>query len=184
MKLFYLFTFLVLSCSCATQAVISQDNIQEEKKIVSLPTIPEHNVQIIIRQYIPYCGGAYPSDDQLNKSAPYSGGLILINLSDSSKVDVNPEQGIVYLNLSKGNYAIKEKYKDVPFHEFYASVNHVNGNYIIQGDNECYKKWWESNLLEFEVKIGQEIQVLNGSVSSSCYTGNNPCIYYNGPYPP
>lgn len=144
----------------------------------------EFNVKIQITEHIPYCGGAYPSDEQLNNYIPYNETLVLIDITNGTKKDLNPKNGILYLNLTEGKYAIKEKYKDVPFHEFYSSNNNTHESYIIQGDNDCYKKWWLSNLLEFEIKANDTSKTYDCAISSRCYTGINPCDYYNGPIPP
>ncbi len=177
----FLFLVFILG-SCAVNSVSSQGVEKNETEVAV--EVPQHNVQIMIREHIPYCGGAYPSDEQLNRSKPYDAGLVLTNTIDGSKKDVNAKNGVLYLNLPEGKYTLKEKYKDIPFNQFFLNAERSGGSYIIPGDSICYKKWWESNLVEFEVISNEATKILNCTVSSRCYTGINPCDYYNGPYPP
>jgi len=185
--------FLVASCSVSNEIASKAENkvdskqtdiTHSEKDIVEIK-LPVHNVQILIRQQIPYCGGAYPSDDQLNNSVVYSGEIVLINHKDASRTVISSIQnGGYYLNLEPGSYSIQEGYKNVTFDQFRMANTKVHSQYIIPGDDECYRNWWKSTLRDFVVTDSEGVLIINCSISSSCYTGNNPCDYYNGPYPP
>lgn len=178
MKLFSALLLVICSFSCATKAVISQTSESDIKEA------SEHNVAFFIRQQIPYCGGAAPTDEMLNRSAPYNEELVLINLSDNSKMTINGENGVYYLQLAIGKYALKEKYKDVPYHDFLTSTYNSSNNYTVTGEDQCYKEWWQSNLIEFEVIDPTKTENYHLTVPNRCYTGINPCDYYNGPLPP
>lgn len=184
--------YILVSCAVTNDLTTISDNKNDTKqKVISTKeiettaiVIPKHNVQILIRQRIPYCGGAYPSDDQLNNSTAYSGAIVLINQNDSTRTVISSLQnGGYYLNLVPGNYSIQESYKNVPYHEFRSAMNMDHGQHIISGGEECYMQWWKSTLHDFVVSDAAEILTINCSISSSCYTGINPCAYYNGPLP-
>ena len=180
----------IVSCSVPRETVVIKAETTTKKKSVAENTsesiaIPAHNVHIIIREQIPYCGGAYPSDDQLNNSAPYGEEIVLINHKDSTRTIVYPMQNTgYYLPLEPGNYSIQEGYKNVSYHQFRSALYINYSEYIVSGDEDCYKKWWESTLIDFTVTNSDTILTVNAFVSVSCYTGKNPCDYYTGPYPP
>ena len=154
--------------------------------------IPEsYNVKIIISHTNPYCGGAYPTEEVLaNRTRVQANtSFILINLESKEKTKVVTDAtGTLYLDLPNGKYAIQELYKDCTLEEFKKQNPPPSGQYYRDNPDpsgECYKTWWESNLGQFEItKNTPDIQMYNWGTSDACFTGNNPCIYYNGPYPP
>ena len=189
---YIVFFFILISCASSNEVInvsdtkidTKQKSVSNKEKEMTEVVIPIHNVQILIRQHIPYCGGASPSDAQLNNSIPYSGDIVLINHRDSSKTVISSLQnGGYYLNLAPGSYSIQEGYKNVPYNEFRSANYRGYSQYIISGDEECYRNWWKSTLQDFEVTKTEEVLTIHCSISSSCYTGNNPCDYYNGPLP-
>jgi hypothetical protein len=143
----------------------------------------EHNVIVKITGHTPYCGGAAPTFDQMNNYYTYQSSLILIDLNDNTKTIIKSSGDGYYLSLPMGKYAIKEAFKDVPFKSFVAN-HEIKGMYYMEGTEECYKNWWKSNLFEFEVTDKDSVIVLETTIGESCFTGNNPCVQYTGPYPP
>jgi len=154
------------------------------QKTISNPAINDYNnVTISIKKYIPYCGGAAPTWEMENNYQVIQGEFILINQNlDSQKVVKSDSLGTIYLKLNAGKYSIREEYKNVSFIDFYNN-NQSNGMYITNQGEECYKKWWKRNLLNFEV-VKDSVLVLNTEIGSSCYIGINPCLRYNGPQRP
>lgn len=145
------------------------------------------NVKITMTYFSPYCGGAAPSQDildsrsQLMRNQSYN----LINLANNEKTKVTTDSlGILNLELDSGNYAIQQLYKDCSFQDFMKQVNKVDGMYYHDMGEECYKNWWKSYMGEFTVTNKETIQHLNMGEGDSCFTGNNPCLSYSGPYPP
>ncbi len=177
-------TLLLLSCA-ATQS--NQSSVTGSNTSMDTTTetneLAKYNVNLTITEYIPYCGGAAPTEDQLNNFVAYSGELIVIDLSDQSKVSLLPSEGTYYIQLPVGKYQVREKYKDVPFAEFKSSQG-KDGMYYMDGSDECYKKWWKSNLFEFEILNTDTVLTLETNISSRCFTGINPCLQYTGPHPP
>ncbi len=145
------------------------------------------NIQITITHYTPYCGGAAPTQEMLdNRNHPMSNtSYNLINLDTKEKTKVTTDAlGVLHLDLGIGNYAIQELFKDCSFEEFKKQNITSSGMYQQDLGSDCYEQWWKSYLGEFNVISMDEKQHLNMSESESCFTGNNPCLMYTGPYPP
>jgi len=145
------------------------------------------NIQITITHYTPYCGGAAPTQEMLdNRNHPMSNtSYNLINLDTKEKTKVTTDAlGVLHLDLGIGNYAIQELFKDCSFEEFKKQNITSSGMYQQDLGSDCYEQWWKSYLGEFNVISMDEKKHLNMSESESCFTGNNPCLMYTGPYPP
>ena len=165
-----LFSIFILGHSLFAQEIIVADDF---------------NVQITIRQHIPYCGGAAPTDEMLNRSILVSSNFVMVNLTTGDKSIISTSTtGMVQLNLPLGKYIIKETFKDVPFEDFFQKNMITGKGNTLPGSEECYRKWWERNLLEFEITPNTEKHLLIASLYTRCFTGNNPCEIYTGPYPP
>lgn len=168
----------------ANKAVTVEETVQPAK--IKLQN-EKPNITIAINQYIPYCGGAYPAEDQLNNNQPISNTeFVLIDLADSSKTIVKTNAlGVIELYLKPGNYAVQESFKNCSFQEFQTrNAITISGEYYQIGDDECYLNWWKSFLGTFTILEPQQELFLNLAIGSACFTGTNPCLYYNGPYPP
>lgn len=180
-------SLLLMSCTLGKPQVAgsSEDssNVTATAPVEVIQKEEKYNVTIKILQYHPYCGGAAPSPDQLNNYSNYGGELILTNLNTGNKSSLFAKNGVYQTYLEIGSYSIKEKYKDVSFEEFMKS-NSREGGFYSGGTEECYKMWWESRLFQFEVTSIDSVINLETSIGSRCFTGNNPCIQYTGPYPP
>jgi len=144
------------------------------------------NVRVIIGQHFQYCGGAYPDEDQMNNYTPLSSAVFhLYNLDTGEKTAVKTNgKGILELNLLPGRYGLKELFKDCSFDEFYTNHRVPDYNDYEQGDESCYKNWWQSNFIEFVVTIPGSPQSFYHTFYHPCFTGINPCLNYFGPYPP
>ncbi|MEO9534402.1 MAG: hypothetical protein ABJG68_05340 [Crocinitomicaceae bacterium] len=182
--IYLLITYLLISCGNAKPA--QQEDIVSESTEITRPK--KFNTKIFITHSTPYCGGMAPTPDMLaNLTQPQSNQeFVLIDLTNDTKKNVKTDAtGTLYLNLKKGKYAIREKYKDCSFTEFKNNNLAVNKPYCEPSlDTNCMYNWWMSNLGEFEVSSLDSLQEINYGTSNRCFTGNNPCIYYNGPIPP
>ena len=193
----YLYPLLLLSCSTNNKVAMNHSNqpteiinnpeiISEDKKDVPILNLTA-NIVINFTHHSPYCGGAAPSQEMLNRlNQPMSNTTYnLINLKTLEKTKVKTDSlGELHLDLGIGSYAIQELYKDCSFPDFMKQDNSRIGMYIEDLGPECYKKWWQSYLGEFTVISIDERQQLNMRESESCFTGKNPCLIYTGPYPP
>ncbi len=177
---------LVLSaCSSVKNSTSTNDELTDVKIEIleEMGAIEYHNVEVQVMQHFPYCGGAAPTEEMMNQYSPASGNYILVNKVDSSKTTVIADStGTIYLFLENGEYAIRQMFKDMSFEAFYAK-NNDNGNSFTSRGIDCYRKWWEKNLLDFTVNDTTEVKT-KITFGSACFTGNNPCLIYNGPYPP
>lgn len=92
--------------------------------------------------------------------------------------------GIIHLNLSYGKYCLKRAEKKLSFDDFYKKHKKENDAYNIYRDSTCYYNWWKS--CEYTFELNEEIDTITDEViiSSRCYTGEDPCHNYIGPYPP
>jgi len=144
------------------------------------------NVFITITQYFPYCGGAYPTEQEMNNFSPLSNcNFILINLETKAESTIKTNSaGILILDLAPGNYAVKEMYKNCTYEEFLIKHPIISNQDMMNAGEECYKKWWSSYLCEFIITATGFIIEYEISLFDQCFTGNNPCISYLGPYPP
>jgi hypothetical protein len=162
--------------SCASSTVVTE-------KPDAIDIEGSYNVHITITEPVPYCGGAAPTEEMLNRTNPVSGNFVLVHVETGEKTIVTSESGILRLQLNVGNYILKETFKDVSFEQFMNDIPQ-SGRSIKPGTEDCYKKWWSTNLSEFEILPDSPRLYLQCSLYRACYTGNNPCDIYTGPYPP
>jgi len=190
MKIIFYIMLLVSTTACASSKSTnhSSKEISEDTTKQKAQTIEDDSVIITIHHYTPYCGGAAPSQDILARQnqAQRNTTFLLINLETNKKTEVKTDSnGVLKLKLPDGKYGIKEKYKDCSFKEFMEQYEKETGqNYIPNNDSDCYKKWWMSNLGEFEITASSPIQEFNWQTRSACFVGRNPCVNYIGPWPP
>lgn len=153
----------------------------ESAQILSGP-----NVSIYFTHYYPNCGGAAPDESQMNNFQPLCNTpFLLMNLITNTDTLVKTDStGRLNLNLAPGKYGIKELYKDIPFDEFYQKYNIGADMYTQNMGKECYQDWWSRLMLEFVITDETTTIQLEASTSDACFTGNNPCLIYTGPYPP
>lgn len=181
------FLLLLLFSSCGTSEPLIHSELQTEKsdvEVVKDNAVDVYNIQFTARQYHPYCGGAAPSEDQMNQYSQLYGGFLLIDLQTNEKSALSANnEGVFRLMLAPGKYVIKEAFKDIPFNQF-MQQHKKEGMYMMPGTDECYEKWWSANLADFEIIKGGQLQTFNFQLASSCFTGNNPCAIYMGPIPP
>jgi len=146
----------------------------------------EANVEVNVTHYYPYCGGAYPDESDLNNYSILSNTSFMLYCLDSNeKIIVKSNaNGTIKLNLKPGKYALREMYKECTYEEFAEKYKPKNIGNDYEEDPLCYKRWWASYFLEFTVESPEVKKVYDYSFYDACFTGNNPCISYFGPYPP
>lgn len=173
---------LLLSCSS-----LKEINTESSKTVDSTVVNTTHatfNIQLKIQRHFPYCGGAAPTEDMLNNYSPVSGNFILIEKQTATRSTVISKNGIIQLQLKPGQYSIRETFKDIPFDVFYAKHAITDRTHYQNDSEECYKRWWKTNLFEFEITDTTTFLKYEKTLYSRCFTGNNPCLQYSGPYPP
>ena len=187
MKLIYVLTLLLLfACGSSKKhgEPHIEKNIAEKTQNEKIP----FNIKITITHFSPYCGGAAPDQHTLDNrsSLQRNTPFLLLNLISGEKSKVKTDTaGVLYLNLPKGNFAIRETFKDCTFEEFQTQNPPREGLYYMSSpDTNCYRNWWAGNLGEIEITNTDSLQEHHWGTSTRCFTGNNPCIYYKGPMPP
>lgn len=151
---------------------------------------PEDNVVLTIRRKIPYCGGAAPSFEQANKTEieKYSDFIIQYQqgYGDSLwyKECKTDSLGMLRIYLPDGKYCLKRANKKISFDDFYKMHKKEDDAYNLYRDSTCYYNWWKSCNLEFELSEEVKTLELEVIINSRCYTGEDPCHNYIGPYPP
>ncbi len=172
--------------STTVASITDTTSISTTSQIIDTQLVEQpYNFEFEIIRYHPYCGGAAPTEDKLNNYSPEVAEFVLINLKTNKKNTFKTDSlGIKKMQLQSGNYGIKEKFKDVSFEKFYKQYKQESNNFTKSQGKECYKQWWESNLVEFEIADTTTILKKKIVVSDACFTGKNPCLNFKGPYPP
>jgi hypothetical protein len=189
--LILLFSFLFTLYSCKSKKTRkTEDNtvVLVSKNTIDHNSIPNVNLSIIILEA--YCKGVAPqSHEEYNafRSEPESPFLLTGTTHDKKQINVDFEtdsNGNFNLFLKPGIYCIKRKIKDVDFETFLKEQKSLNSEYLEYGDRECFEKWWNSCDGSFEILESNKTHNIEIVLKPRCFTGENPCIYYNGPLPP
>jgi len=154
-----------------------------KKNQVENETIPIRNTELKVTVHVPYCGGARPTDDMLNIHKPVSATFMLRSDNGFEQKVTSNKLGVVNLALPTGIYHLKEFSKAVPFEMFFATEQEGKGNFIQIGNSDCYKEWWQKNVINFEITDTTTLLKADGKLFSNCYK-KNPCDKYTGPYAP
>lgn len=197
---FLLFVTLLLSIySADAQRRHKHKRIEiDEKKETTVDVVPLElptnnnsnngpiNVSIMFEHHYPYCGGAYPTDEQMNNyQVIRNSNFILVNIETGEQQIVRTDStGTLDLSLPPGEYGIKEMFKNCTFAEFLKNNPMSQRTDVQLMGEDCYKNWWASYMGEFTVTSPNLIIRDTYSTHDACFTGNNPCIVYLGPYPP
>jgi len=181
-----LFTLTVVCClySCSTLKPIMDSSNSDLTN--SKDTSKTVKMEVNLKVHIPYCGGIVPTEEMLNTFAPESNKDFVLTRLDKSYRNLifkTDSLGMAYLELVPGRYGIKRaEFFNTDFESFYKKYSNTN----IEGKDrgkECYKKWFEAYLVEFEVSYNSNRKI-NVTIQEYCFTGQNPCIIYEGPMPP
>lgn len=194
MKSIYILT-IPLFIACGTAKKVEHNNkdvnVVEDEEIIEISDTSHkapYNTKITISHFTPYCGGAAPDDEMLARQTSLQSNtiFILINHSTGEKTNVKTDsEGVLYLNLAEGAYAIRETYKNCSYEEFYEKHYQPNSDYHqTSTDQDCYKNWWASNLGEIHITKSDSLNKYEYMTSSACFVGRNPCVNYTGPWPP
>jgi len=164
---------------------ISSIILPDTFNIVKPKPNPFYNVKITITKYIPYCGGAAPTQEQMSNYQPAVGEFILVNHTKGKKSTVQTNsKGIIHIKLPLGEYSLRETYKNMNFKQFYAKELSKGSKNTKNGTKECYENWWKTNLVDFKINDIKDTLKFSANIYQSCFTGVNPCFTYTGPYPP
>lgn len=179
-RILYLLGFLFISCG---------SGVKQHKTVVKPIKKPGEKYNFIyqITRYYPHCGGITPTEEQRNRNSPERGTFILVNLDTKEKSTFTTDSlGRSKFYLKPAHYIIKEKFKDTTFKAFYKQYFQKTNkeSAIVSKGKACYKNWWKTALVEFQIQDTTKVLSLQSRVSDACFTGKNPCLSFTGPMPP
>ena len=180
--LFLLIPLALLSCKSTEDSSTTKNEIKKEV-ITSLSKDQAHNVEISITTKEPYCGGAYPREEDLNRTSTAATEYLIIDANKESSTISSSGDGMIYLMLKPGTYEIREMYKNMPFEEFKKNNQPKVNQTLLNTNTDCFKEWWTKNLLKFEVKATEANSQFSATINKRCRTGFNPCIMFTGELP-
>lgn len=183
----HLFYFLLLSCVLQ----LGCKNRQSNSSVAENSNLSNKKCEVIISitHHLPYCKGVAPqSIDEYNVIVPEANkDFFIINEADSTfKLEFKTDDsGTFSISLLPGKYCVKRADKNTDFESFLKANKGTDSEYIIFGDRDCYYKWWSKCEGSFEVLESDLLPKYEKiQVRSSCFTGEDPCKFYNGPMPP
>lgn len=152
---------------------------------------PRVRVSGTLTQSHPYCGGAYPGEEELrrlNAARPFQTWLYVrsgtVNrenapILDSVQTDAD---GHFHFELPPGLFVLL--LPDHKKHKTVASLlEQAKGD--IAADKACLETWWEKGLMAIDVQSGTPLQRLDVHLRHACFVPYPPdCFQYTGPYPP
>ena len=173
-----LFSTLLIASACGT-ANNTGMNESGEKTFVVTGTIQTHN---------PYCGGARPTPEIENGfSEPIPNAVYYIysgdrpkTAKDMTKITTNAD-GKFTVSLPNGLYSVIQESKLLPLEQF-IELKSIKGDFYTNGDSECFSNWKKGVDFSFNVE-SSDCSPLFTEIKR-CFTGANPCLEYEGPYPP
>ena len=143
-------------------------------------------IQGLVQIHYPYCGGASPPPEleQGRFSSMSNSSFFIVIKEDSSRTPVDSfitdKKGYFEIKLIPDEYSIFGTNKMLSFEEFIKSHNGDGQNTFSLG-TECLQEWYNKPDFVLNAKNDTMINIM---FYSQCYTGINPCLMYNGPYPP
>lgn len=168
---------LLLIISCGTK------KNQIENEIITADIENSINTKLKVSVRIPYCGGAQPTEDMLNRIEAVSDTFMIIGEDNFTQQVKSNELGIIDLRLPVGKYHLRELDKMASFETYLAKVQAQKRNAIQIGSIECYERYWKKNVIDFEITDSNALISKEGYLFSNCYT-LNPCEIYTGPIRP
>ena len=176
------FRFLFLLIFLSACSNVKRVGFDEEK-------INKHAYQIELSSviHVPYCGGAYPgpeqargydipSEIQMYYLTPDS---IFTTESRYQTIEIS-EDGVFQFRINPGTYFVQHPDKKLSLEEFMNKNGSQNSNQTMS-DSDCYLKWKNTPDIKLIITSDTTVQI---TYEAACFTGTNPCIRYDGPYPP
>ena len=158
-------------------AVDAADNIWKGKQTLTV-TFESHR---------PYCGGAAPTEEQ---SAGFTNAIVnqvFYIYKDERPESVTKmvrvktdEKGTFSIDLEDGTYSIISEDKALSIEEFIKKKK-IEDQFYSYSDDACFETWRTTPDFTIELSHPTEEVV---TVQEKCFTGDNPCMKYTGPYPP
>lgn len=147
----------------------------------------KHKLDVTLSSHRPYCGGAAPDPEQEQGSTtPLSGQVFYLyegerpaSVSQMVKIRTDLE-GHFSIDLKTGVYSVISEDKTLSLEEFIAKHKIIDQFYSYAPDS-CFEEWRNRPNLVVDLSSNES---RNLTIEEDCFTGNNPCMLYTGPYPP
>jgi predicted component of type VI protein secretion system len=176
------FRFLILLTLLSACSNIERIELEED-----LQNKKSYKIELSSMIHIPYCGGAYPDPEQAQGYFIPSEIQLYYLTTDSVLTPKSVYQTIetsddskFYFRIDQGVYFLQHPDKKLSLSEFMKKNGSQNTNQTML-DSDCYLKWKNTPDLKLIVKSDTTIQI---TYHAACFTGTNPCLRYDGPYPP
>jgi hypothetical protein len=178
-----LFSALLLLASCGTKKNCCASANADDTLIVAKTSFSG-----TIQTHRPHCGGMRPSPEQeqgfiepvINADFYIYQGSVPTNKADFTKVTTDAS-GKFSVDLAQGNYNIIQANKLLSLEKF-IELNTPGGKYYKASPPTCFETWKNAPDFSFVVTASALEKVF--TERHRCFTGANPCLKYDGPYPP
>lgn len=168
---------VVTLMSCAIKHKSSDTGNKSEGK--------EYTVSGKILKHVGYCGGAAPTPEQANGyDKPMSIEKYVVKDSSGNIVTTFSGSEAEYtVDLKPGVYSFFNAEKELSLAEF-KKLNGLEPEAFHKKllSDECFINWMKRP--DATVTVTNKDVEQNIVYRSRCFTGTNPCIQYDGPYPP
>ena len=148
----------------------------------------QHVLKVTFQTHRPYCGGAAPTPEMENGFTEALADQVFYvyegdrpsSVTKMIKVRTDAN-GFFSIDLKKGVYSIISEDKALTLQEFIEKKKIINDFYRYDKDDSCFEKWYNTPELVVDLSSNEERNVV---INHACFTGDNPCMNYVGPYPP
>ena len=147
----------------------------------------KYTLTVTFQSHRPYCGGAAPTKEQeAGFTDPIANEVFYIYKDDRPASAVNmvkvttDAEGKFSIDLENGLYSVIRADKALPLDEFIAKKKIIDDFYSYSADS-CFETW--RNTPDFTIELTNAADEVV-TISERCFTGDNPCMKYTGPYPP
>lgn len=147
----------------------------------------KQRLTVTFQTHRPYCGGAAPTPEQENGfTEPMANKVFYLykddrpkSVKDMVKVTTDAE-GTFGIDLKDGRYSIISEDKILSLSDFIKKKK-IEGQFYEYSDDACFETWRTTP--EFIIDLAHATEKVV-TIETDCYTGDNPCMKYTGPYPP
>ena len=168
--------FILTSCSNVFN-VSSHDEGSNDKTFTVTLTSKIHR---------PYCGGAYPTQEEemgfysiSKEKAFYISSDSILSDKNRWRIERNIDTSFTF-KIPAGDYFVYHIDKALAIKDFISKHGSSNSNEQM-ADAKCYENWKNTPDFTFNVSRDEHFEF---TYFAKCFTGTNPCISYEGPYPP
>lgn len=181
-------SLVFFSCQAKTTIPSLGQNTNTAKSSDSKKNSKLYTISGKVQQVSPYCGGARPSQEMLDRLAipvDYPGKKFYVRRGKINTINtkivssfISGKEGEFSIQLEPGTYSIilEEQLNEIKAEDYVKQYQQV--------DTQCLKEWWIQPYYLLEVKE-KTITDLNFVFQHRCFISVDlPCITYTGPLPP